>query len=106
MKSSEKNSTLFPAPAITICSNLFAKDNMANFYETYKRFAMKEDSFLNKDECMVLASNLHWCQPEFGAMVRELCKEYNWEILNLNVLEVINRSALTVSRGEKIFMQV
>lgn len=96
MKARDQNASDFPAPAVTICSNLFAKNNSAIFFKTFQGFVDKPNLNLLKNECETLTANLHWCQPGFGRMVDVICKEI--DILNIDTLKIINQSALTVRK--------
>lgn len=94
MKARERNSSEFPAPAITICSNLFARNETANFFKSLRIFTEKLPFKFSKEECFVLVANVHWCQPAFGRLVETLCGQFDIE--RINVLDIVNRSALTV----------
>lgn len=95
MKTRELNASEFPAPAVTICSNLFSRNNSANFYETNKKFFSRIPMNYSKQECERFAANLAWCQPSYGVMAEKVCKQH--DILNIDMLEVIKESALQVS---------
>ena len=93
-RSYDVNSINFPAPAVTICSNLFAREDYSNFFKTYQKYINKEPSNYSEQECKYFVGNLHWCQPAFGPMAQKVCGRY--DLKNLNVVEAINKSALLV----------
>jgi Amiloride-sensitive sodium channel len=97
LKSNDRNAVDFPAPGITICSNLFAKDNLANLYFIFKNYvALNGTLNLSKSTCDYLAANLHWCQPVAAKSFMIMsCPNYTFS--DLNVLELINKSALFTS---------
>lgn len=98
MRTNERNISEFPAPAITICSNLFARNNSASFFKSYDIFAKRIPSNFSEEECQILAANIHWCQPAFGRMADKLCGQYDIE--KIDVLKIINESALEVKKFE------
>lgn len=60
----EKNSKDFPFPAITICSPLFARDNLSNFYNFIHNFEISKHNNLSKpskSECEFFGVNINWC---------------------------------------------
>lgn len=91
-RSYDVRSTNFPAPAVTICSNLFAREDFANFFKTYQKYINKQNFSISILECKYLIGNLHWCQSGFSKMVQKVCGMY--DLKNLNILDAINKSAL------------
>jgi hypothetical protein len=103
MKAHERNSSEFPGPAITVCSNLFAKSNCSvNFFNIFsKHHTGNVPSNLTKKQCSVLAANLHWCQPNFNGLVENVCSK--WDVSNINVLDILYDSALPVNIQNDFF---
>lgn len=96
MKSRERNSSDFPAPALTICFTLFAKNNSASFYGTFlNKFVRNATMNLSTDECETLTANLHWCAPMMSHMAKKVCP--NVDVDGVNVIDTIFRSAMTVN---------
>jgi Amiloride-sensitive sodium channel len=92
MKTRDRPATDFPAPAITICSNLFAKDKLANLSYVYSNLNSKIN--LKKKNCDYLTANLHWCQPAFASMMMAyLCPDW---FDHVNILKLINDSAFSI----------
>lgn len=57
MRTSEKLSSDFPMPAVTICPNLFAKNDLVNVADIYNG-----KTTASKNECEFLLANKLWCK--------------------------------------------
>lgn len=88
----ELSSKDFPAPAITFCSNLFARDDYAKIQTLQNSQDNQENFTVSELECKYLASNIHWCLPFYNKIVQRVCGQY--DLNDLNIVEFINKSAL------------
>ena len=67
----------FPAPAITICSNIFARDDLASYSETHQMLSEKQNFSFSELECKYLTSNMHWCDQKGNYLVKRVCGMYD-----------------------------
>jgi hypothetical protein len=94
IKNNERMISEFPWPTITVCSNIFAKSELASFAKT--RLLEKHTD----NECKIMLANLHWCNPIVVSEVSKMCPE---NILkNEDIVETIYRSSL---QTDEIFMR-
>jgi hypothetical protein len=95
MKASDRNSSDFPQPALTICSNLFAKNGMANLTRAVGFYLQNLSANFSKSECDFLEANLHWCDPVSAKYVLKTCPQH----LNpdQSVVEMMNKSSSEIS---------
>jgi Amiloride-sensitive sodium channel len=100
IKVTDRNFSDFPAPAVTICSNLFARNNTASISDFYitttrkKRLNFLKYTFevnLTVEQCACLTANIHWCQPNLSTQVMKYCTDPRLE--KINVLDYIDGSA-------------
>jgi hypothetical protein len=97
MKARDRNAIDFPAPAVTICSNLFAKDELANLFYIVHNANAKRPFNVTKKSCEYLAANIQWCQPKFAHNIYEfICQNQSFH--SINVLKMINESALNIKQ--------
>lgn len=92
--SRERISDEFSAPAITICPNLFAREDKSNTFRALKIEREKLSSNYSEEECAVLTANLHWCIRNSEWLVQAVCSEFNYE--KVEIVETITRTSLTV----------
>lgn len=100
MDSREKNSKDFPFPAITICTPLFARDNLANLVKSYEKIINKEKVEFSKSECNYFAANINWCSAdkyEIHEIVKKSCHNQLDEINKIQVLKTITESSLNIT---------
>lgn len=92
----EINVDEYPAPAVTICLNLFSRNDTANFVRSQRDFYSNATrGTYSKDECLRLAANFQWCNPPQGKItVKKLCP--NHDINNINVVDTLYESSLEV----------
>lgn len=91
-RSSDLNPEDFPAPAITLCSNLFAREGFANLYSNHQKYNKNPNFTISELECKYFIANLHWCLSGDREMIQMICKKY--DLKDFNVLEFIDKSAL------------
>lgn len=99
MDSREKNSKDFPFPAFTICSPLFARDNLSNFMKMFDSYTERRKLNVTKSECEYLVANTNWCyadQQSIANLIEFHCKDFIESIKNISVLEMIDKSASDV----------
>lgn len=94
MKSRDRISSEFPLPAVTLCSNVFVKDDIVNFQDVYIKLMTAKPVNLTEKQCQVLTANLLWCQPDLPKIAIESCS--NFDIKNINVIQIIDKNALQV----------
>lgn len=82
-----------PFPAITICSPVFAKSQLANYNVYMTDIANHREVSLSSSEQNYLAANTHWCAPNVGGYVLENSKNRT----ETNVVKLLNESSLTSS---------
>ena len=92
-RTADVSSIDFPAPAITICSNLFAREEFVNFFKVFHDYREIKNYTISEQKCRYLIANLHWCQPDLDKFVKDICGQY--DLQDLNVVETINKSALS-----------
>jgi hypothetical protein len=94
MTTTDRKSSDFPAPAITICPGLFAKMDSVNFSKALYVIDKEVNSNFSKLECEYLIANFHWCDPINANKFTNLsCNDTN---LNQSVVELITKSAYRV----------
>lgn len=94
MRREERSTVDFPMPAITFCPRLFAKNNLANYSRVFNEQSMKITS---KSECEFTAANMNWCEPFLMDKVTSVCGDFLIELDKIDVLDLINKSALNRS---------
>lgn len=94
MDSHEKVSKDFPFPAITICSPLFARENLTIKFDEIER----DDMQYTKSQCEYYAANSWWCPPKrytFHHRFQNICTPFFNDMERMDILELINKSAKT-----------
>lgn len=86
IKANERSLKDFPFPAITVCPNVFARDNLVNFIDIFN----KSKKF-NDEECELQFSNVLWCQREVLDYIVSICND---SLVKVNVVENILKSSL------------
>lgn len=84
-----------PFPAITICSPLFARDEMANFSRFYAEYSEKSGKilpFLTPDEQNYLSANIQACTPTSASMIVKSCMNRTEK----NISKLLRESSLDV----------
>lgn len=89
MKQEERSTREFPMPAITFCPRFFSKNNLANYSSIFQPTA----NITSKAECEYTAANMNWCEPLLMDKVKEVCEEFINDIENIDVLDLIDKSA-------------
>jgi Amiloride-sensitive sodium channel len=95
MKASDRNSFDFPAPAVTICSGLFAKDGLANLTRAVQAYIKKIKLNSTKTECEYLEANLLWCDPNSAGKILKECFDH-YDISNANLVRLMFKSAHSI----------
>lgn len=91
----ELKSSEFPAAAVTVCPNAFAKDNIVNVIETKSNQMKGIPMNLTKDQCLVLTANFHWCHGhEVAFIAQDVCDKFDIE--GVNVFETVENSSYEV----------
>ena len=80
-----------PFPAITICSPVFSKHQMANYNDYMKNIAHLMPVNLSSAQQNYLAANTHWCAPNVGGYILEKCPDRT----ELNIVKLLGESSLT-----------
>lgn len=94
MDSREKVSKNFPFPAITLCSPLFARENLTIKFDEIERDDMK----YTKSQCEYYAANSWWCPPKrdsFHYRFQNICGPFHSDMESMDILDLINNSAKT-----------
>lgn len=87
----ERDAREFPLPAVTVCSTIFAKNNLTNFI----KFNSLKDPKLNfsLSECKYAFANQHWCGAGETYKISYIrCKEYLKELQDIDVINLIKVS--------------
>lgn len=99
MDSREQNSKDFPFPAITICSPLFARDNLSNLLKANQIFYKNGDYDFSKKECEFFAANINWCSSnsyQVHDIVKVACPKFLEDVNKIQTLQTINQSSLSI----------
>ncbi|XP_070504703.1 pickpocket protein 28-like [Chironomus tepperi] len=84
-----------PFPAITICSPLFARDNMANFSRFYAEYTSTNGKilpYLTPEEQNYLSANIQACTPTSASMIEKSCSKRTEK----NISKLLRESSLKV----------
>lgn len=84
-----------PFPAITVCTPIFARYRLINFYNIARQFRMHEKTRLNLsvDEQNYLASNMQTCHPEYGNLAKLASRNRSRN----DIVNLLNESFLLTS---------
>lgn len=87
----QKLSRDIPFPAVTICTNMFARDKLVDIREYFKVALQNENHVANltEIECKYFSANAHWCLDNYAEY--STCDDDPREII-----EVMDESSLSV----------
>lgn len=95
IKTQERNSSEFPVPAVTICLDVFARENKADLYRISRIYLENGIANLTQDECFTMYANFHWCDIQVGRkIIKKFCENYDFN--DVDVVEAMFKTALTV----------
>jgi amiloride-sensitive sodium channel len=90
LRVNQKSMSDLPFPAVTICSPIFARDNLSNFTKAADAFKAKNPVKFSSSEQNYFAANSHGCAPSVMKFVMETCKNRT----DFNTMKLINESSL------------
>jgi amiloride-sensitive sodium channel len=92
LRVNQKAMNELPYPAVTICSPLFARDNLVNATKAFDAYRAKIPIELNSREQNYFAANSHGCAPQLMKFFVESCKNRT----DFNTMKLIKESSLGV----------